>query len=171
MLHTIKKGEQHFSTRAGGLRFHGGTTFAEWRGRFNDTTWYGADGLQPAYNQGSGWSFGKPQKNAISWAWRPVMKDGRKLQELCLCTVENGVRTWSRQTICLPLNEDFFVQLKTNGTFASLAARTFTGDWDMITGKWGARTKKGFWLGFTWHAPLPIPEDMAFTLKRLVPVA
>jgi hypothetical protein len=170
MIHTIKKGELDFSTKAVGLHFHAGTTFAEWRGHFDENTWYAPADAQPGYNQGSGWSCGKQHKNSICWAWRPVMKEGRKMQELCLSTIEDGVRARSPDTICIPLNEDFFVQLKTNGTFASLAARTFTGDWDMITGKWGARTKKGAWLGFSWGEPFPSPQDMAFNLTRLVPV-
>ena len=68
-------------------------------------------------------------------------------------------------------NEDFFVQLKTNGTFASLAARTFTGDWEMLTANWAARTKKGSWLGLSLGEQHPSPQDMVFTLQRLVPVA
>jgi hypothetical protein len=59
------------------------------------------------------------------------------------------------------------VQLKTNGTFASLAVRTFTGDWQMITNKWAARTKRGTWLGLALGNHHPSPQDMTLELKRI----
>ena len=171
MKHTIKKGEHDFSPKVGGWRFHSGATFAEWRGHFDESTWYEPGSDRHEYNQGSGWTFGKHQDNSIRWGWRPVWHNGQKMQELCLSTSENGVRSISKQTIFIPLNEDFFVQLKTNGTFASLAARTFTGDWEMLTANWAARTKIGSWLGLSLGEQHPSPQDMVFTLQRLVPVA
>jgi hypothetical protein len=167
MKHIIKKGEHEFSPRLRGWRLHSGITFAEWRGHFDESTWYEPEDAAPAFNQGGGWSFGKKEKNAILWGWRPVMQQEQKMQEICLVTFENGERTISSDTILLPLGEDFFVQLKTNGTFASLAARTFTGDWQMITNKWAARTKRGTWLGLALGNHHPSPQDMTLELKRI----
>jgi hypothetical protein len=167
MKHIIKKGEQEFSPKLRGWRLHSGITFAEWRGHFDESTWYEPEGVPPAINQGGGWTFGRKEKNAILWGWRPVMHQEQKMQEISLITYENGERSISKDTILLPLGEDFFVQLKTNGTFASLAARTFTGDWQMITNKWAARAKRGSWLGLALGDHHPSPQDMALELKRI----
>jgi hypothetical protein len=169
MKHILKKGDHEFSPKPGVWRLHSGITFAEWRGHFDESTWYPQEEDPSPFNQGAGWSFGKQNKDAIRWGWRPVLHNGQKMQEICLCTLENGLRTISKETILLPLKEDFFVQLKTNGAFASLAARTFTGDWQMITGKWAARTKKGTWLGLALGDHHPSPQDMLLELKRLNP--
>lgn len=167
MKYLLKKGDDTFRPGLGLRRLHTGVTFAEWRGHFDDSTWYEEeDGTPPPFNQGSGWSFGRADKNSISWGWRPVRRQNQKMQEICLFTSENGIRSQSPQTLLLPLGEDFFVQLKTNGTFASLAARTFTGDWQMLTARWGARAKRGRWLGLALGKG-PSPRDMAVELRRV----
>jgi hypothetical protein len=167
MKRTIKKGRHAFSPRIIGWPFHRGVRMAQWRGNFHEDTWYEPLDAEHDYNKGGGWSYGWHQKNSIRWGWRPVRHQGQKMQEICLYTYENRTRCISEQTILMPLQEDFFVQLKANGGYAIVSARTFTGDWKTVTGKWGARPRLGYWLGLYFGGTHPAPHDMAVDLMRL----
>jgi hypothetical protein len=161
----VKKGEFYFSPRTIGI--HTGVKEKQWRVRFDSSCLYDPIDSENDWNKGVGWSYGLDiHNNSIRWAWRADKTYGAI--EICLYLYQDGIRTMSKETIYVPVNQDIFIRLRNNGAFASLFTREFeSGLRRSITAPFIVKSKWGRYSGPYFGGSNPAPKDMIIHMEKL----
>lgn len=161
----IKKGKFYFEPRTIGLHF--GVKEKQWRVRFDQSCLYDPIDKDNDWNKGAGWSYGLDiHKDSIRWTWR-ADKTYNAI-EICIYLYQNGVRTTSKETIYVPINQDIFIRLRDNGKFASLFTREFeSGLRRNVTAPFTVKAKWGRYSGLYFGGNNPAVQDMAIKMENL----
>jgi hypothetical protein len=164
--YTVKKGEFYFRPRTIGIHF--GVKEKQWKVRFNQSNLYNQIDPENDWNKGAGWSYGLDiHKNSIRWAWR-ADKTYNAI-EICIYMYQDGIRTTSKESIYVPIDQDIFIRLRAgNGAFASLFTREFeTGIRRNVTAPFIAKAKIGRWSGLYFGGNNPSPIDQHIHMDKV----
>lgn len=161
----VKKGEHYFSPRTFGI--HTGKREQGWRVRFTESALYDPIDAENDWNKGGGWSYGVDiHKDSIRWGWRA--DKAHNAIEICVYVYQNGVRTISKDTLYIPVEQDVFIWLKTNGLVASVFVREFeTGITRAINTPFTAKNKWGRWSGLYFGGNNPAGQNMIVYMDKL----
>jgi len=161
----VKKGQFYFNPRTIGI--HTGVKEKQWRVRFNESCLYDKIDAENDWNKGAGWSYGfNIHGDSVRWAWRADKQ--YNAIEICIYLYQNGIRTTSKESIYVPINQDIFIRLRANGAFASLFTREFeTGIRRSITAPFTAKKRWGRWSGLYFGGNASAPKDITIHMEKL----